>query len=611
VALHAVSERLKASGPPAAARVHIVEAVNGPLAGPGRAWRVAPFATAAVVSTFVAVPAITFVHTFAAIAGITASLVTIVMAVTLPWHRFPRRTQLIPPYSFLGATLLMAYASDGGVGSPFVTMIVMPMAWLALYESRMAVATAAAGGGTGLWLVAAVGHGRPAHVAALVFIVCGTAMGMTLQHLVADARRVAHSLRQHQGALERTAAMLDALPERVNRYRVRDHVITYCNTAWANQYRVDTRAALGRPLDDFLSDDELQGLRAQLAILDGDHRFAVDSTAREVKSSPGQWLEWADLYLPGENPEILSVGRDVTSRREAEARVAASETRFRELADRSADVVWRFVADPTPHFDYLSPSIDTVLGYPPGYFLEDFSRMLDILDVDGRAAIERALRGERVLGRFDFRFRHANGSTVVGETRTTAVPGGLQGVSRDVTELRELQASMTALALRDPLTGLANRRLFDELFEADLARTQRAGQALCVAFIDLDNFKEINDTYGHDAGDAVLREIARRLLTSVRTADTVARIGGDEFVIVYEPNDRNSHSVVQRLDRVLATPIRVSATVLVTVSASIGVAATRTIGFDGAALLAAADKAMYDIKRARHVVSGRLASAAR
>lgn len=92
------------------------------------------------------------------------------------------------------------------------------------------------------------------------------------------------------------------------------------------------------------------------------------------------------------------------------------------------------------------------------------------------------------------------------------------------------------------------------------------------------------------------------MLTSVRTADTVARVGGDEFVIVYEPNETNSHNIVQRLDHVLGRPIRVSATVVVSVTASIGVASTQTIGFDGAALLAAADKAMYEIKRARQAV---------
>lgn len=227
--------------------------------------------------------------------------------------------------------------------------------------------------------------------------------------------------------------------------------------------------------------------------------------------------------------------------------------------------------------------------------------MLDVIGADDRTAVSNALHGKQVLARFDFHFRHANGSIVIGETRTTVIRGGLQGVSRDVTELRKLQDSMAELALHDPLTGLANRRLLIELLDADLARTERNGLPLAVAFLDLDGFKNVNDAHGHDAGDLVLCETARRLLTIVRGADTVARVGGDEFVIVFQPNDPNSHNLIARLDRGLSEPIKISATTIVTCPASIGIADTRTIGYNGAALLAAADDAMYDVKRTRQV----------
>lgn len=401
-------------------------------------------------------------------------------------------------------------------------------------------------------------------------------------------------------------AMLDALPERVNRYRVADHVIVYCNAAWAAQYNVDPGLALGRPLDQFLSEDELVGLNSQLALLGPDNPILVDCIARAVPHTPGQWLEWVDRYLPGvdgsEDAEVLSVGRDVTERHIAEFKLAESEARFRNLADKSADVVWSFVAKPSPHFDYISPSIESILGYPPSFFLEDFTRILEILDDEGRATIDRALRGEQTLERFDFHFCHADGSSIVGETQTAVVSGGLQGVSRDVTELRHLQESMAALALRDPLTGLANRRLFDELFDAALARTQHSGLPLGVAFLDLDGLKDVNDTYGHDAGDLVLRETARRLVSMVSGADVVARIGGDEFAIVYELNQPNSDSLIRRIDGALSAPINITATNAVYCPASIGNADTRSIGRDPTELLAAADDAMYELKRARHAV---------
>jgi diguanylate cyclase (GGDEF)-like protein len=256
----------------------------------------------------------------------------------------------------------------------------------------------------------------------------------------------------------------------------------------------------------------------------------------------------------------------------------------------------------------MSPSVEKILGYPPSYFLEDFGRMLDILDDEGTTSIQRALNGERILGRFDFRFRHADGSIVIGETHTTQVRGGLQGVSRDVTELRQLQANVAALALRDPLTGLANRRLLEELLDADLARTERNEMTLAVAFLDLDGFKVVNDTYGHNAGDIVLRETAHRLLGIVRGADTVARVGGDEFVFVFEPNEPGTHHLIERIGRALSEPINITPTTTVSCPASIGVADTATVGYDRDALLAAADLAMYEVKRSRQI--SRVASGA-
>ena len=122
---------------------------------------------------------------------------------------------------------------------------------------------------------------------------------------------------------------------------------------------------------------------------------------------------------------------------------------------------------------------------------------------------------------------------------------------------------------------------------------------LAIAFLDLDGFKVVNDTYGHNAGDIVLCETARRLLDIVRGADTVARLGGDEFVFVFEPDGSGSHHLIERIDRALSEPINITPTTTVRCPASIGVADTSTVGYDRDALLAAADLAMYEVKRSR------------
>jgi diguanylate cyclase (GGDEF)-like protein/PAS domain S-box-containing protein len=400
----------------------------------------------------------------------------------------------------------------------------------------------------------------------------------------------------HQGVAE----MLDALPERVVRFRLPELAISYCNRAWAAGHNCTPAEVIGRTLNEFLTASERAGVKSQLARLGPDNRLVADDVPRAAPNAPGQWVEWVDQYLPGsDGDEVLAVGRDVTGRHIAELNLADSEARFRELADASADVVWRFLLHPHPHFDYLSPSVETLLGHPPSVFLEDFSRFLEMLDDESKKLIGRGLEGAPMPERFDTQFRRDDGSITIGEAQTSSVPGGMQGVTRDVTELRRLQQELADLALRDPLTGLANRRLFDELLEAGLSRTKRSGRPLAVAYLDLDNFKSVNDMYGHDAGDIVLCEIARRLTAVVRDAEVVARLGGDEFVIVYEPRDPSSSNLLARIDRALAPPIAVSATVKLSCPASIGRADTRSVGHDAAALLAAADADMYDVKRSR------------
>ncbi|MDO8391535.1 MAG: sensor domain-containing diguanylate cyclase [Actinomycetota bacterium] len=594
------SNKLSGVPPPAP---HVVDTTLGPLIGVGRLRRVAPFAITSTLSVIVAVPATSWTRPGLAIAGLIVGAVTIIASLIAPWERVPRPWQLVSPVLFLIATLLLIAAAGTGFSSAFMSLTLLPLVWLAIYESRFTVVSIGTLTALALWLlipVSPVASSSPASISVAVFVICAVGMGATLQDLVADTRHVTFALRAQAVELESAAMMLDVMPEHVSRYRVADHAITYCNAAWAAQYHTSPDVAVGQPLEAFLSKDELAGLTAQLRLLGPDNPVLEDIAARAVADHPDQRIHWIDRYLvTAHGDEILSIGRDVTARHNAEAELAASEARFRELADKSADVVWRVRLDPTPHFDYMSPSVETILGYPPSYFLDDFSRIMEILDESSTTAIGRALNGERVLGHFDFRFRHADGSTVIGETRTTPVRGGLQGVSRDVTELRRLQANVAALALRDPLTGLANRRLLEELLDAKLARTQRNGAVLGVAFLDLDGFKSVNDTYGHECGDIVLRETARRLLDVVRGVDTVARVGGDEFVIVYEQSDSNSRDLIERLDRALAVPINITPTEVAFCPASIGIADTSTVGYDSAALLAEADRAMYEAKRAK------------
>ena len=158
--------------------------------------------------------------------------------------------------------------------------------------------------------------------------------------------------------------------------------------------------------------------------------------------------------------------------------------------------------------------------------------------------------------------------------------------------------SAESAALRDPLTGLPNRKLLDDRIEQALARSRRTGEPFALMVVDLDGFKGVNDVWGHEAGNVVLRSIARRLRAAVRETDTVARVGGDEFVLVSlgTQEDAEARALVSRVRQSLRRPYRVEGT-LVELDASVGWALFPQDGLSPAELLAQADGQMYATKR--------------
>jgi diguanylate cyclase (GGDEF)-like protein len=287
------------------------------------------------------------------------------------------------------------------------------------------------------------------------------------------------------------------------------------------------------------------------------------------------------------------------------SRLERSETRFRELADRTPDIVFRFSRVPKPHFEYLSPSFERVTGIPVATVKADFQAFATGLDDAGRANLAAVVADRSFQPHLDLAFRRQDGTLGVFDLHLVETAADIQGIARDVTEIRALQAQVAEQATRDPLTGLANRRLLDELLGQALLRVNRSGAHLTVAFLDLDGFKSVNDTHGHDAGDAVLRATAARLQTAVRDADVVARYGGDEFVVVYEGADDNAvRSLVERIHNELSAPIEIGGGVNVFCRATVGIADTRSTAPNASALIGAADRAMLEVKK-QHAPSPR------
>jgi diguanylate cyclase (GGDEF)-like protein len=161
------------------------------------------------------------------------------------------------------------------------------------------------------------------------------------------------------------------------------------------------------------------------------------------------------------------------------------------------------------------------------------------------------------------------------------------------------EAALAALARTDPLTGLHNRRMFEETFQVAIARARRAGTLLALAYLDIDHFKRINDTLGHGMGDRVLVEFARRLKEAVRATDTVARLAGDEFVVIFEnlTDPRLPEVMGEKILAAMWPEFALAGTSLV-VSASVGIAIGAVQGATMEHFLTTADAALYAAKEA-------------
>ena len=301
---------------------------------------------------------------------------------------------------------------------------------------------------------------------------------------------------------------------------------------------------------------------------------------------------------------VLVVGRQLLTVREnvrllAETAARQNEARFRSLVQHSSDVIVVTRVDGTIRF--VSPSATRVLGYDPAAMVRQ--SVPELLHPEDRERATTFFRDAGlvpgVTGPVEWRFRQQDGSWLHAEILATnllhdATVKGIVLNTRDVSERKRLEEQLTHQAFHDPLTGLANRALFRDRVSHALALAQRRGNAVTVLFLDLDDFKTVNDSLGHTEGDRLLIAAAERFLACARSADTVARLGGDEFAILIEGAD-GREGLPERLSAAMAHPFSLSGN-QVRVTASIGVATA--VGEDTADdLLRNADMAMYAAKR--------------
>lgn len=343
----------------------------------------------------------------------------------------------------------------------------------------------------------------------------------------------------------------------------------------------------------------------QASIEDPASGYEIEFRLRHKAGSYRWILARASLLRDSKGAAYRMLGShtDITERKQVEEALIESERRFRIFVNSTPAMLWmtdvdgRCVLFNEAWLGFTGRSLDEELAHEwtgKDVYPDDLKACFTTyrLSFEAHTAFEHQYR----LRRNDGEYRWLS---EVGILRFDAIGRyeGFIGTAIDITERKEAEAQLTQLALYDNLTGLANRRRIEEELERALVAARRHKQKIAVMFIDLDRFKDINDTLGHEAGDRLLKQVAGRLRSEVRESDAVARLGGDEFVVVLidiaRPED--AASVARKILRSLSAPVNLGAGEVV-VSASVGISLAPEDGGDVKTLLRHADTALYHAK---------------
>lgn len=307
--------------------------------------------------------------------------------------------------------------------------------------------------------------------------------------------------------------------------------------------------------------------------------------------------------LPDRARRMYGFVQDITERKRIEAAIADSEARYRSVVESIREIV--FQADAEGRWTFLNPAWSEITGFAIEECLgRPYLRFVHPDDRRGSESEFQALMsGRRSVARSEVRYLTRNDGSRWFEVNVRITEDesgrviGCAGTLRDITQQREAEQKMRHLAHYDPVTGLPNRILALDRLDQLLKAARRTERHVAVLFLDLDHFKKANDTLGHDAGDQLLREASSRLLEDLREQDTVARFGGDEFLIVVgdleDPVD--AQPVAEKLLRSFREAFQIHGREFV-LTASVGISVAPDDGATSQDLLRNADIAMYRSK---------------
>ncbi|OEU70475.1 MAG: diguanylate cyclase [Desulfovibrio sp. S3730MH75] len=334
----------------------------------------------------------------------------------------------------------------------------------------------------------------------------------------------------------------------------------------------------------------------------GDHRFELNFTNHKGRDID-IYIHASNLYENDFAKIIFAFVTDISSYKSMEKALRSSEEEYRTIADYTFD--WEMWIGPTGIVKYVSPACERISGFSKDYFVEGAGKVEMLFHKNDREHWQNALIGkfqsndgtDLRMFRKDglMRWVSLSGRQVLADDASSL---GVRISLRDITKRKFMEKQLQYEALHDPLTGLANRTLCcDRILKSVERSRRRDGYYYAVVFMDLDRFKVINDSLGHNIGDKLLVKVSKRLLQAVRDLDTVSRFGGDEFIVVLEELDkpREAIRIVRRIKESLGKPMLVDGH-KISIAASYGILLSPTSYDKPEELIQNANVAMHQAK---------------
>jgi diguanylate cyclase (GGDEF)-like protein/PAS domain S-box-containing protein len=426
-------------------------------------------------------------------------------------------------------------------------------------------------------------------------------------HLIIQIQDITER-KQHEQALReneyRLRTMLDSVPARIS-YWNRELRNEFANSGYEEWFGFTPEQMLGRHFREVVGEDRYQANISHIeAVLRGEPQlFEREFTDMRGISHYTQITYHPDIS-GGQVRGFFAQITDITQRRQAEQELRKSEQLFRNVLE-NAPIGMALVALDN-HFKQVNQAFCRIAGYT----WEELMALTtsDITHPDDNKSyqtiVQRLKDGEIDAYEIEKRYLHKDG-TIVWVQLTASLLRNESGKPyqiikqvQDITGRKQLEFDLERQAHTDYLTGLANRRHFLKLAEHEFAHVRRYGGDLAVAMLDLDHFKNINDSYGHQVGDIVLKTLAALCHQMLRNVDVIGRIGGEEFAILFPETDmQEAHEIVERLRIAIANKdVPTAENGAIRFTASIGIATYTPSDADIDILLNRADKALYEAK---------------